>query len=210
MSASSAAKRCHRGNSHDKGRHLPGRHRRHRPAPCQCAVMESWSPEWARFFVTSGLTSEWECIRGVHGGAGWPQPANDPPKICQASRAPRQDLRVMVGHYHHLRVIGQIDPHDRVRHRHQARPADSVSRFCCGHPGILHYRCSLNVLLCELGHQARQAHQGDVPTSRTDTQNVFLCRIECVTDTHIHTHPSPISVDRRSTEAALLAPLVPH
>jgi len=34
----------------------------------------------------------------------------------------------------------------------------------------------LNVLLCELGHQARQAHQGDVPTSRTDTQNVFLCR----------------------------------
>jgi hypothetical protein len=39
-----------------------------------------------------------------------------------------------------------------------------------------------------MGHQARQAHQGDVPTSRTDTQNVLLCRddvrlncrIECV------------------------------
>jgi hypothetical protein len=27
-----------------------------------------------------------------------------------------------------------------------------------------------------LGHQARQAHQEDVLTSRTDTQNVFLCR----------------------------------
>jgi len=23
---------------------------------------------------------------GFMGGAGWPQPANDPPKICQASR----------------------------------------------------------------------------------------------------------------------------
>jgi hypothetical protein len=39
----------------------------------------------------------------------------------------------------------------------------------------------LNVLLCELGHQARQAHQEDVPTPRTDTQNVFLCmRWACV------------------------------
>ena len=27
-----------------------------------------------------------------------------------------------------------------------------------------------------MGHQARQAHQGDVPTPATDTQNVFLCR----------------------------------
>ena len=44
-------------------------------------------------------------------------------------------------------------------------------------PGDSIYRCSLNVLLCELGHQARQAHQEDVPTPRTDTQNVFLCRV---------------------------------
>jgi len=52
-------------------------------------------------------------------------------------------------------------------------------RSYCGHPGRLHYRCSLNVLLCELGHQARQAHQEDVLTSRTDTQNAFLCRVWC-------------------------------
>src|SRR5437899_5543321 len=34
----------------------------------------------------------------------------------------------------------------------------------------------MNVLLLRLGHQARQAHQGDVPTSCIDTQNIFLCR----------------------------------
>jgi len=27
-----------------------------------------------------------------------------------------------------------------------------------------------------LGHQARQANQEDIPTPRTDTQSVFLCR----------------------------------
>ena len=27
-----------------------------------------------------------------------------------------------------------------------------------------------------MGHQARQAHQGDVPTPGADAQNVFLCR----------------------------------
>lgn len=27
-----------------------------------------------------------------------------------------------------------------------------------------------------MGHQARQAHQEDVPPPGTDTQNVFLCR----------------------------------
>src|SRR5450759_1123837 len=46
----------------------------------------------------------------------------------------------------------------------------------CGHLERPHHRCSLNVLLCELGHQAREAHQEDIPTSRTDTQTVFLCR----------------------------------
>ena len=30
-----------------------------------------------------------------------------------------------------------------------------------------------------MGHQARQAHQEDVPTPRIDTQNVFLCRESC-------------------------------
>jgi len=31
-------------------------------------------------------------------------------------RAPRQDLGVVIGHHHHLLAVGQIDPHDRVRH----------------------------------------------------------------------------------------------
>jgi len=52
----------------------------------------------------------------------------------------------------------------------------SDHRSYCGHLERPHHRCSLNVLLCELGHQAREAHQEDIPTSRTDTQNVFLCR----------------------------------
>jgi hypothetical protein len=31
------------------------------------------------------------------------------------------------------------------------------------------------MFLLRMGHQARQAHQEDVPTSITDTHNVFLC-----------------------------------
>jgi hypothetical protein len=34
-----------------------------------------------------------------------------------------------------------------------------------------------NVLLSAMGHQARQAHQEDVPTSCIDTQNIYLCRV---------------------------------
>src|SRR4029450_770496 len=33
-----------------------------------------------------------------------------------------------------------------------------------------------------MGHQARQGHQGDVPTPCIDTQNVFLCRGPCGTE----------------------------
>jgi hypothetical protein len=29
-----------------------------------------------------------------------------------------------------------------------------------------------------------EAHQEDVPTSGTDTQNVFLCRMACATTVH--------------------------
>jgi hypothetical protein len=36
-----------------------------------------------------------------------------------------------------------------------------------------------------IGTSSRQAHQEDVPTSRTDTQNVFLCRCEDVTRTRV-------------------------
>jgi hypothetical protein len=43
-----------------------------------------------------------------------------------------------------------------------------------------HRRClpgrPMNVLLLRWDTKARQAHQGDVPTSCIDTQNVFLCR----------------------------------
>jgi Flp pilus assembly CpaF family ATPase len=31
-----------------------------------------------------------------------------------------------------------------------------------------------------MGHQARQAHQEDVPTPLNDTQNVYLCRELCL------------------------------
>ena len=33
-------------------------------------------------------------------------------------RAPGQDLRVVVGHHHHLLHISQIDRHDRIDQRH--------------------------------------------------------------------------------------------
>jgi len=56
------------------------------------------------------------------------RPVQRQPKIPRptAERPPSKDLRIMVGHYHHLLAIGQIDPHDRVRHRHQlAKPIQS-------------------------------------------------------------------------------------
>ena len=56
------------------------------------------------------------------------RPVQRQPKIPRptAERPPRKDLPIMFGHHHHLPVIGQIDPHDRLRHPHQlAKPIQS-------------------------------------------------------------------------------------
>jgi hypothetical protein len=80
----------------------------------------------------------------------------------------------MTGHHDHLLAAGQVDPHDRVCHRHQdaqpLQPGVAVA-VTAGHATTATH---------ERPPAARdtkpEAHQGDVPTSRTDTQNVFLCR----------------------------------
>ena len=60
-----------------------------------------------------------------------------------------------------------------------APEADSVSRSYCDHPGRLHYRCSLNVLLCELGHsngrRARASSTGGLCVSRKSGPAAVLC-----------------------------------
>src|SRR4051794_34695908 len=50
------------------------------------------------------------------------------------------------------------------------------------------------------GHQARQAHQEDVPTPATNTQNVFLCRDPWGAryPTRRHAFPAPPGANSRS------------
>ena len=110
--------------------------------------------------------------RGPVGG-----PVQRPPQVPRAAGEcpPRQHLRVVVGDDDHLLLVGQVDPHDRVLDRDElAQPRQSsvavavASRHAAS---VAHERPPP-----AMGHQALQAHQEDVPTPRTDTQNVFLCR----------------------------------
>ena len=68
-------------------------------------------------------------------------------------------------------------PHDRVRHRHQGaqalQPRVAVAVTSGYATTVTHERPPA------AQDTKPEAHQGDVPTSRTDTQNVFLCRVEC-------------------------------
>ena len=90
-------------------------------------------------------------------------------------RAPRQHPRVVVAHHHHLLTVGQVDPHDRVDHRHRLpQPASRAFRFRS--PRDTPLPLDMNVLLDAMGHQARQAHQEDVPHARPERFNAFLCR----------------------------------
>jgi len=80
----------------------------------------------------------------------------------------------MIGDHHHLLTIRQINPHDRVAHRYQrAKPSQSSVAVAITprHTAtVAHERPP------SAWDTKPEAHQGDVPTSRTDTQNVFLCR----------------------------------
>jgi SAM-dependent methyltransferase len=53
-----------------------------------------------------------------------------------------------------------------------------------------------------MGHQARQAQQGDVPTSRPSAQNVFLCRMPC-SGTSVELGRGSVSLDWRITECSM-------
>jgi hypothetical protein len=91
----------------------------------------------------------------------------------------RQHFPVVIGDHNHLLRIGKVDPPDRIRHRHQASKPSQACVAVAVTPrhatSVTHERPPP-----AMGHQARQAHQEDVPTPRTDTQNVFLCRGHCV------------------------------
>src|SRR5204862_1553696 len=87
----------------------------------------------------------------------------------------RQHLRVMIRDHDHLLPVRQINADDRIHGRNQdpqpGEPRVAVA-ITTGHTAtVTHERPPP-----AMGHQARQAHQEDVPTSCIDTQNVFLCR----------------------------------
>jgi len=87
----------------------------------------------------------------------------------------------MIGHHDHLLLACQAGPDDRVRHRHQGaqplQPGIAVA-VTSGHATtVTHERPPA------AWDTKPEAHQGDVPTSPTDTQNVFLCRRSGVTRT---------------------------
>jgi hypothetical protein len=110
----------------------------------------------------------------VQGRTQIPRPAPE--------RLARQHLRVMISDHDHLFLVCQVNADDRswpglepateqartLRLRSPPRHAATVT----------HERPPP-----AMGHQARPAHQGDVPTSCIDTQNVFLCR--CDTKSHL-------------------------
>src|SRR5262249_28677080 len=89
-------------------------------------------------------------------------------------RPPRDDLRVVIGHHDHLLRARQVDPGDRIRHRHQGaqplQPSIAVAVTSGYATTVTHERPPA------AWDTKPETHQGDVPTSPTDTQNVFLCR----------------------------------
>jgi energy-coupling factor transporter ATP-binding protein EcfA2 len=85
-----------------------------------------------------------------------------------------EHLRVVIGHDDHLLRIGQVDPDDRVRLRHQpaqpAQPGVAVA-VTPGHATTVGHERPPPAM----GHQARSA-SGGRSYPGIDTQNVFLCR----------------------------------
>jgi hypothetical protein len=84
----------------------------------------------------------------------------------------------VIGHHDHLPDAGQAGPGDRIRHRHQhaqpLQPGITVA-VTPGHATtVTHERPPA------AQDTKPEAHQEDVLTSRTNTQNVFLCRVESV------------------------------
>ncbi len=112
-------------------------------------------------------------------------------RICRSSRRHWNDwplpstmamrLAVRPGEWHPRSVTTTICfltarsiPTIAFAHRNRPRSRSSLA-FCGGHPGRHHYRYPLTALLPRWDIKPA-AHQGDVPTSCSDTQNVFLCR----------------------------------
>ena len=63
-----------------------------------------------------------------------------------------------------------------LRHRHQTREAEPSRALRLRSPRDTPLPLPMNVLLLRWDTKPA-AHQGDVPTSGNDTQNVFLCRV---------------------------------
>jgi hypothetical protein len=81
----------------------------------------------------------------------------------------------MIGHDHHLRSVGQVDPDNGILDRNQRTKPTQAGVAVAITPGqattVTHERPPPAT-----GHQVRQAHQDDDPLLPTDTQNVFLRR----------------------------------
>ena len=99
-------------------------------------------------------------------GSPAPSPAPHPAPRPGTGTSPGQHLRVVIGHHDHLLAIGQVDPDDRVAWQQLAQPASLALRLRS--PRDTPLPLPMNVLLPAMGHQARQAHQEDVPASITD------------------------------------------
>jgi hypothetical protein len=82
----------------------------------------------------------------------------------------------VISDYHHLLLARQVDPGNRIRRRHQlpqpGRAGIAIAITALYATTVAHERPPA------VWDTKPEAHQEDVPTSRTDTQNVFLCREE--------------------------------
>jgi len=87
----------------------------------------------------------------------------------------------------------------RCHQRSPRRPVRRVQRGCEGR--LLSARAP-NLGLSRRGRHSYRA-RSTIGTFNEPRKDDRTCRIECVTGTHIHTHPAPISVDRRSIKAVL-------
>src|SRR3954470_13306383 len=88
------------------------------------------------------------------------------PRLAPQSLA-REHRRVAITHHDRLLAVGQIDLHDRTRHRNQS-PKSSQSRVAAAVTPDTPLTMLTNVLLLRWDTKPA-AHPGDVPTSCIDT-----------------------------------------
>jgi hypothetical protein len=123
---------------------------------------------------------------GSHDTVTPPQPAATARPAAQSSTAPRSQARhrntrramTLSSRDRSPRPSACCPPNRSRRSRSPPAPrraAAPAGHYGYRHPRIRHYRLPMNVLPLR-GTPSPQRTRGDVPTSRTNTQNAFLCR----------------------------------